>query len=686
MVRIISKETGTDPDEIYKDFRDVRKQYLKQKGSAADPDVIDMAELGLTAMIVPVLAVAPAATATAIAGFMVVDKGLREAINLAKSVATGQKYDFGAIKDYSDILPEDVNQVTKDLVDIIGFLGSAKVVSKGYKLIGNKMPGVVEKLTKNVIEKYNLPRKIYINSKEVRSLFIDSKDISKQKAEILTNLGLDAAGYKKGIRDGLEIELSAEKITTLVDKSYWTKLKKIFHVKPTQPITKRMFVDKSTVSETITRPERILPEGKIILPAGRVAPTTMDTPRPTEKVILPKRISPTGIATQEKIRKGAEKLLKTQNIDIVPTLEGSPSQKYLWHAINRPIDQFGKNKLDDYIDSLKNSSASVVLQKDFGESMDSLIKRKPELGKRIKDNSRIIKFIQDNKSQLIDSYKQVVKEKGATERVAPKQPVVEEKTKPLIVPKELESFKSAEEFVAANHFERISNEIISGKIKKTDIPSIIDQEDEFRGLFKRNGETFVTEGAGAIWSVYYSQIHERGLTPMKAFKEVELLFDLNAKTKSQLTDEVSKLIYNQAVKEAKSSEVIKEKKLPKQPVVKEEKVERVAPVKAIEAKTELHPKLKIKPTAQEARVRMRLPEQKPTYRGVSTSEWESIKTGNKISSKSVTGRDLGVAYVSETPKMAKGYGELQIEFKPEAIDKMSYQGELRGERKLWGRD
>ncbi|MFH1997879.1 MAG: hypothetical protein ABII94_04275, partial [Patescibacteria group bacterium] len=427
-----------------KDFRDVRKQYLKQKGSAAEPDVMDLAELGIAAMIAPAIVTVPVTTAVVITGFMVADKGIREAINLAKSVAMGQKYEFGAIKDYSDILSEDANQATKNLVDIIGFIGSAATVSKGHKLIGNKMPVIMERMTKNVIEKYNLPRKMYINSKEVRSIFIYSKNISKQKAEILIGLGLDAAGYKHALKNGLEIELPAERLTTLVDKPYWAKLKKLFHVKPTKPITERMFTGgKPTVKSTVA----------------------------SEPVKTPERVVP--------------------------------------------------------------------------------------------------------------------KQLKAPERVAPKQPVVEEKTKPLklpakvetkIVPKELESFKSAEEFVAANHFERISNEIISGKIKKTDIPSIIDQENEFRGLFKRNGETFVTEGAGAIWSVYYSQIHERGLTPMKAFKEVELLFDLNAKTKSQLTD-----IYNQAVKEAKSSEVIKEKKLPEQPVVKEEKVERVVPVKVIEA-------------------------------------------------------------------------------------------------------
>ncbi|MBU0879881.1 hypothetical protein KKH00_03680 [Patescibacteria group bacterium] len=497
MVRIISKETGTDPDEIYKDFRDVRKQYLKQKGSAAEPDVMDLAELGIAAMIAPAIVTVPVTTAALITGFMVADKGLREAINLAKSIAMGQKYEFGAIKDYNDILSEDANQVTKDLVDIVGFLVSAAAVGRGHKLIGNKMPAIMEKITKNVIEKYNLPRKMYINSKEVMSLFIDSKNISKQKAEILTNLGLDAAGYKHALKNGLEIELSAEKITTLVDKPYWTKLKKIFHVKPTQPITKRMSVDKPTVSETITRPERILPEGGVRPTAG-VAPKTK---KPTERVA--------------------------------------------------PITSQPKK--------------SVIVE--------SATKKRGEAIERI--------TISDSKLKDLKLQAEVLRTQNISQE---------------------------------KYLETIREDLRYGTPDQ-----------------KRNAKITIKE------------FKEVGYTP--------------------------ETFYNTFVK---SPEV----KTP----------QRVATVKAIEAKTELHPKLKIKPTTQEARVRMRLLEQKPTYRGVSNSEWESIKTGNKISSKSVTGRDMGVAYVSETPKMAKGYGELQIEFKPEAIDKMSYQGELRGERKLWGRD
>lgn len=104
--------------------------------------------------------------------------------------------------------------------------------------------------------------------------------------------------------------------------------------------------------------------------------------------------------------------------------------------------------------------------------------------------------------------------------------------------------KDVRDFLYNVYFENIAKDIASGIIRREDIPNIVSQPHYYRGLFERDGKTFMSKGAAELWSVYQSQIEEYGLSEEEALKVVYELFDINSMTKDELIN-----FYNQVVKE-----------------------------------------------------------------------------------------------------------------------------------------
>jgi phosphatidylserine decarboxylase len=121
---------------------------------------------------------------------------------------------------------------------------------------------------------------------------------------------------------------------------------------------------------------------------------------------------------------------------------GTPAQKYLWFAINQPIDNFGKNRIDEYLTHLGDYSASLFNSKrKFNESYEELLARDDDFKKRINDIKNVSKYIKDNKQKLIDAH---LKFKGKPAEIPEETPA----GKPAEKPKdevEIPSFKNVPE-------------------------------------------------------------------------------------------------------------------------------------------------------------------------------------------------------------------------------------------------
>ena len=115
-----------------------------------------------------------------------------------------------------------------------------------------------EKFTKNVIEQSG-------NSKVVNFTPQDIKDINLGKpvyeADLIKQLGLKSTEGKTAVQKGISIEIPAEKITRIIDKPYWEKVKSVFNISPTD--------------NTIVGQGTPTPRGDFagLLPSGEVSPS-----------------------------------------------------------------------------------------------------------------------------------------------------------------------------------------------------------------------------------------------------------------------------------------------------------------------------------------------------------------------------------------------------------------------------
>lgn len=137
----------------------------------------------------------------------------------------------------------------KELYQVIGQNASpgvrdslflAELVGKGLILHGlyKAAPSVAEKFIHDTQIEYKLPQNVYIDAAKVKSIFQTGADISPEESAMVRGLGLTGAEYKAAIQNGVSIEIPAEKITTLVDKPWWGKLKSLIGLEPTSEVLK----------------------------------------------------------------------------------------------------------------------------------------------------------------------------------------------------------------------------------------------------------------------------------------------------------------------------------------------------------------------------------------------------------------------------------------------------------------
>ena len=216
----ISQKTGIPIQEVSKNLDKITKD-LGIRG-------IPISEEYLTAMFAfPVTAALIANPITAGIGvtkFM----AFTEAENYAISKLKKWEYKFGAGMGLKELLPEETNQLTKDLIDVADFIGKGLIIARTDK----NLMKIWNKFTQDISTKYTMPKKMYVSADKVKSIFGTGEKISAEEMQLIKDLSLDAAQYKDAIKKGIDIEIPAEKVITFADKPYWAKIKSLFNVKP----------------------------------------------------------------------------------------------------------------------------------------------------------------------------------------------------------------------------------------------------------------------------------------------------------------------------------------------------------------------------------------------------------------------------------------------------------------------
>lgn len=246
----ISQKTGIPILEVEKNLPKITKD-LGIRG-------IPTSEEFLTAMFAfPVTAgliAHPLTTGIGVAKFM----ALTEAENFAISKLKKWDYKFGAGVGLKELLPEETSQLTKDVVDVADFIGKGLIIAK----TDPKLMKIWKNFTQKISTEYTLPKNVYVSAEKVKSIFKTGEKISAEELQLITDLGLNASQYKSAIKKGIDIEISASKITTITDRPYWAKIKGLFNVKP---ITEIVVTRGGKVS-----PAKLMIEGKAKIPEVRV--------------------------------------------------------------------------------------------------------------------------------------------------------------------------------------------------------------------------------------------------------------------------------------------------------------------------------------------------------------------------------------------------------------------------------
>ncbi len=119
-----------------------------------------------------------------------------------------------------------------------GLVSLLDLFVKGKALHGvyQKSGPLAEKLTKDIITTYKMPKTVFVDAAKVKNIFQTGTEISPEELSLVTSLGLDSKGYKSAIQNGVTIEIPAEKLVTLTDKPYWAKLKNLIGMKSTSEV------------------------------------------------------------------------------------------------------------------------------------------------------------------------------------------------------------------------------------------------------------------------------------------------------------------------------------------------------------------------------------------------------------------------------------------------------------------
>lgn len=216
----ISKTTGLDPLFVEKNYDKIKR----------DPSVTGikptqmtneefMGMLTLPAVGAGVLTVGPIATAAGMAGFTLLDH----------------------VIDIKKFVPENASDEVKTAVDLADFIGKG-LIAHG---ISKASPKFIEAFTKSKIEQYKLPEKVSLSGEQVRDIYHTGKLTTPEQVQLYSALDLTRDQLKRAISKGVDINVPAEKIVTLTDKPWWSKVKGMFGIS-SEPTTTSSLAGKPT--------------------------------------------------------------------------------------------------------------------------------------------------------------------------------------------------------------------------------------------------------------------------------------------------------------------------------------------------------------------------------------------------------------------------------------------------------
>ena len=272
----ISKATGLPLQDVAKEYETLRKDpsVTGMRSGLSPTGEQAMQMLAFAPGVGVGLAVAPVATMTGLGTFMATDAVF--------SWAGRQLERVPQIR----IAYEQLSEGTKNT------LGVTKLLVEGMAAggVASKAPRVAQFLTKQVLDTYQLPKSVYFSPEKVRAMFVGPEGtVIPGEQEVWKAAGVTGPEVRQALKNGVSIQVPAERLATMADRPWWAQLKELIGVKPSPPLTSTSLAGRPHPAA-----------GALPAPAGTPATTESPTPPALSERIL--AIAPTPVMNQDEAR------------------------------------------------------------------------------------------------------------------------------------------------------------------------------------------------------------------------------------------------------------------------------------------------------------------------------------------------------------------------------------------------
>lgn len=156
---------------------------------------------------------------------------------------------------------QGIKQNASDPEKLLLFLGNLVAAGGLVEGLTKAVPKLGDALFRSTIEKYNLPKQVYFDPASVVKTLGSGEMSELARALSSEKGGLDVQKVKEAAKNGVTIEVPAEKVMTVAEKPFWTKIKQAFGVESNTGTT----IESTGEAKTTVR--GLLPEGKTIEPS-----------------------------------------------------------------------------------------------------------------------------------------------------------------------------------------------------------------------------------------------------------------------------------------------------------------------------------------------------------------------------------------------------------------------------------
>ena len=192
-------------EQVQKNYDLITREIFPQREPTGIEAAQGISEFALTPAIGAGLLTSPIPVLAGLTSFVALD----EIDKVVTALLTKEEYKPFIGKGIKDLLPENTNEATKFTVEFVDLIAKGLIVGAGFK----KFPQFAERLTKQAVTRYNLPKTIKITNEQFRSIFSDPK-AQGEAVELYKDLGLlgeEAARIAKS-GQGIEIDVPVEKV------------------------------------------------------------------------------------------------------------------------------------------------------------------------------------------------------------------------------------------------------------------------------------------------------------------------------------------------------------------------------------------------------------------------------------------------------------------------------------------